>query len=181
MKVLKLALVLCPLLAANASAMVARLSPVSPRINPLVGLPSNLPSPVTGPLAGRGVNLPSPVLTPAFAPALLGAPCMNCGAAPLAAAPAAPASVPALPALLPESALFLAPAEGKKVAPLSPAPAAPAPASSEDLRNIFDGSRKPVDMAWDPILPRDRQPVPARRHGLPEDELERELGVDPTF
>lgn len=184
MNILKLA-ALVSFVAVNASARVAVVSPISPRINPLIGLPSTLPSPITGPLAGRGVTLPSPLMAPsaALAPmASLSAPsAVPVLVAPIAGAPLAPqASASALPSLLPEIAFALAPADGKKAAPLAPAPAAPARAADE-LRNLFDGSRKPSDIAWEPILPRERQPTPARRHGLPEDELERELGVDPNF
>jgi hypothetical protein len=184
MKTLKLA-VLASFVAVNASARVALVSPISPRINPLVGLPSTLPSPITGPLAGRGVTLPSPLMAPnaALAPmSALSAPSATLLVAPAAAAPLAPQAshASALPALLPEIAYALAAADSKKAAALAPAPAAPARAADE-LRNLFDGSRKPSDIAWEPILPRERQPTPARRHGLPEDELERELGVDPNF
>lgn len=184
MNALKLAVVVLPLLAANASAIAVYTGPISPRINPLVGLPKTLPSPITGPLAGHGVTLPAPVLTPM--PALLAPMALQAPSAELpvvaafSAAPAAP-RVTNLPAALPVGTVFMAPADGKKAAPaLAPAPLAPARAADE-LRNLFDGSRKPADVAWEPILPRDRQPVPARRHGLPEDELERELGVDPSF
>lgn len=184
MNTLKLAC-LAVFLAVDASARVVILNPISPRINPLSGLPSTLPSPITGPLAGRGVSLPSPVMTPnvVFAPmAALSAPSVMPLLVAPSAAPLAPqaASASALPALLPEIAYALAPADGKKAAALAAAPAAPARAA-DDLRNLFDGSRKPADVAWEPILPRERQPTPARRHGLPEDELERELGVDPNF
>lgn len=182
MNAFKLAVLVLPLLAADASAIAVYTGPISPRINPLVGLPKTLPSPITGPLAGHGVTLPAPVLTPM--PALLAPMALQGPAAeaPVLAAPfAAPARAANLPAVLPEGTVFMAPAEGKKAAPaLAPAPLAPARAADE-LRNLFDGSRKPADVAWEPILPRDRQPVPARRHGLPEDELERELGVNPDF
>jgi hypothetical protein len=174
MNTLKLA-VLLSFVAAHASARVVVLSPISPRINPLAGLPSTLPSPITGPLAGRGVTLPSPLM----APTAVLAPAPALSAPSLLAAPQA-SNASALPALLPEIAFALAAADGKKAAPLAPATAAPARAADE-LRNLFDGSRKPSDIAWEPILPRERQPTPARRHGLPEDELERELGVDPNF
>lgn len=188
MNALKLAALVLPLLAVDASAIAVYRGPISPRINPLVNLPVTLPNPITGPLAGRGVTLPSPVLAPTpvllaptpllLAPALQG-PAELPTAAPLAAAPVAP-RVTNLPAVLPEGIVLMAPADAKKAAPaLAAAPLSPR--AADELRNLFDGSRKPSDIAWEPILPRDRQPVPARRHGLPEDELERELGVDPNF
>jgi hypothetical protein len=178
MKMTLVAALLLPLFSARASAQV-RFNPISPRINPIAGLPRSLPSPLTGPLGGRGVTLPSPVLTPGMS---LPAPMALPAALPALVAPAAsraafsvPAAVGAAmsaPVALPAAAALFAAADSKKASATAAAPAAPA-----DLRNLFDGSRKPADIAWEPILPRDRQPTPGRRHSLPEDDLERELGV----
>lgn len=183
MKSLKIAGLLVPaLLAVNASAMVRLAAPISPRINPYAGLPMTLPSPLTGPLSGRGVTLPSPVLDPKLVTLALpaDAPRVALEAAPLAAAEALPSvgmdasrENVSLPALLPESVLRLgAAADGKKVPASAP--------DADELRGLFDGSRKRSDMGWEPILPRERAPQ-SRRHGLPEDDLERELGLDGNF
>ncbi len=194
MNTLKLAGSLLPLLLALNASAVVRVMPVPVRINPLVGLPTVLPSPLTGPLAGRGVTLPAPILTPSLVTlspmsSMVQAPRLfvsEAAAAPAAAPVTAAALLPrvrmeagrenvSMPALLPESVMrFAAAADSKK------APAA-APRAADDLRNLFDGSRKPDAAAWEPIFPRSRAPKPSRRHGLPEDELERELGVEGQF
>lgn len=185
MKMLKLAgLVFPALLAANAgAAVVARMNPIPTRINPLAGLPTNLPNPVIGPLAGRGVTLPAPLMLPTpmlLAPALAAPSALPTAFSPAAvAAPVAPMAVAADRALSVLPASFLpAAADGKKAAQLAPAPAAPARAAGDDMRNLFDGSRNASGMEWQPILPRDRRPAPTRRHSLPEDDLERELGMN---
>jgi hypothetical protein len=188
MNTLKLAGTILPLLIALDAAAMTRVMPVPTRINPLVGLPTLLPSPLTGPFSGRGVTLPSPVLTPSVslmtASPLAAAPRLNVAVA--AAPAAAPAALPrvqvdarrenvAMPALLPESVLRFAAAADSKKTPVN------APRVADDLRNLFDGARKPDAGAWEPIFPRERAPKPSRRHGLPEDDLERELGVEPQF
>lgn len=170
--------VLVVMSAANASAMV-RVSPI-PRSNPLAGLPTLLPSPLNGPLSGYGVILPAPALTPTVTLSpLVSAPRLTVLAAP--AAIAAPEVLPSVgmdagrenvrnpfTALLPDSVLRFAPAADS-------AKPAPVKAADDDLRGLFDGSRDPRSGAWEPILPRERVPQ-SRRHGLPEDELESELG-----
>lgn len=189
MNTLKLAGSILPLLIALDAAAMVRVMPVPTRINPLVGMPTLLPSPLTGPFSGRGATLPSPVLTPSLAlmspaaPSI--APRLNISAVapiPAAAAPVLPRvqmdasrENVAMPALAPESALRLVAAADAKKTPAN------APRVADDLRNLFDGSRRPADAAWEPIFPRDRAPKPSRRHGLPEDELERELGVEPQL
>lgn len=140
--------------AASASAMV-RMSPIPTRINPLAGLPTLLPSPLNGPLSGLGATLPAPILTPTVA------------LAPMPFAPDAIAGSPVAAALPDSVTRFSAPNESPKSDAGDP--------RNDDLRSLFDGSRDPRDASWEPILPRDRVP---RRHGLPEEELERELGVD---
>ncbi|MDX6768101.1 MAG: hypothetical protein SF051_01100 [Elusimicrobiota bacterium] len=186
MNALKLAGSLLPLLLAlDAAAAVVRVSPVPVRINPLVGLPTLLPSPLTGPLAGHGVTLPSPVMNqPLIQTPQLPAPRVQVGLTAADLAAAMPMGMDArrenvaMPALLPESVLrFAAAADSRKAAPR----AAVAPRNADDLRNLFDGSRQPSDMGWEPINPRRRNARGDRRHGLPEDELERELGVEPQF
>lgn len=164
--------------AANASAMF-RVTPISPRINPLAGLPALLPSPLNGPLSGHGVTLPAPALTPTvpLSPAV-SAPRLTLLVAP--APVAAPEALPSVgmdagrenvrnpfTALLPDSVLRFAPAADSAKPAVKPA--------DEDLRGLFDGSRDPRSGAWEPIIPRERVPQ-SRRHGLPEDELESELG-----
>ncbi len=181
MKVFVLA-VLAALSAAPASAMV-RMAPIPTRINPLIGLPTILPSPLSGPLAGHGVTLPAPILTPnvVFA-APASAPVTE--AVPLAARQALPAvgmdagrenARSPFAAVLPDSVMRLsAPNDGPQQ------PRAAAPASEDDMRGLFDGTRDPRSGAWNPILPNERLPK-SRRHGLPEDDLERELGFGPDL
>lgn len=171
--------------AASASAAMVRLTPISPRINPLAGLPALLPSPLTGPLAGHGVTLPAPSLAPSVVASLPAAP----APAPALAVFAPSAAREALPrldmdagrenarnpfaAVLPDSmARLTAPNEGVKPGTIAP--------QDDELRGLFDGARDPHAGAWNPILPRERAPQP-RRHGLPEDELERELGFGPNL
>ena len=88
MKLHLLAVVLLP------AAAAAQFSPISPRINPLVGLPAVLPSPAISPLSG-GIQLPTPL--PALTPSLiLAAPAVSLAlSAPATAAPLAQPAVSA--------------------------------------------------------------------------------------
>lgn len=159
MKSLKLAgLALPALLAVDSFAVVRVVSPISPRINPIAGLPVMLPSPLSGPLSGRGVTFPAPAPTPLLS------------LAPAAQTPEAPLPRADVNADLPEALSQTSPAANDKTAP--------SPAAEDDLRGLFDGSRKPADISWEPIFPGARASR-SRRYGLPEDELARELGIDP--
>ncbi len=168
MKLHLLAVVLLP------AAAAAQFSPISPRINPLVGLPAVLPSPAISPLSG-GIQLPTPL--PALTPSLiLAAPAVSLALS--APATAAPLAQPAVSARrenvstplsgLPSAVIRV---ENRHAAEKTPA-AAPAPEAAPDqesLDQLFDrGEIRAVGRATDS----------SRRIGLPEWDLERELGLN---
>ncbi len=168
MKLHLLAVVLLP------AAAAAQFSPISPRINPLVGLPAVLPSPAISPLSG-GIQLPTPL--PALTPSLiLAAPAVSLALS--APATAAPLAQPAVSARrenvstplsgLPSAVIRV---ENRHAAEKAPA-AAPAPEAAPDqesLDQLFDrGEIRAVGRATDS----------SRRIGLPEWDLERELGLN---
>ena len=155
MKLHFLAVILLP------AAAAAQFSPISPRINPLAGLPMVLPSPAISPLSG-GIQLPTPL--PALTPGLiLAAPAVS-AALSVPAAAAAPLAQPGLP-----SAVIRV--ENRHAAEKAPA-AAPTPEAASDqesLDQLFDrGEIRAVGRATDS----------SRRIGLPEWDLERELGLN---
>jgi hypothetical protein len=180
MKLSILALTLS-LLSGSAAAQVALISPISPRINPLAGLPSILPSPSIGSISRPNIGLPAPTLTPTL---ILSAPAA-------AAAPLAPSAAVAAGALIatvpnPVQKIPANPVDGRRENvrhPLSAVlpnwtarfagrdaandrrPAADARREKDELDDLFDrGSVIPVAR---------REAVgDSRRIGLPEDDFQ---------
>ncbi len=170
MKIHLLAVALLP------AAASAQFSPISPRINPLAGLPTILPAPSISPLSG-GIQLPTPM--PALTPSLRLAPALSAPAA-LTAPAAAPLAVPAVaadPAAPVRLPLVRRPAQSLRLSDQrgmpdretepEPEPAYPdgpqpeIPAGDQDGQSpLFDGSA-----------------APGRHISLPEWDLERELGL----
>ncbi|NNN07227.1 MAG: hypothetical protein HKL90_15140 [Elusimicrobia bacterium] len=169
MKLHLLAVVLLP------AAAAAQFSPISPRINPLVGLPAVLPSPAISPLSG-GIQLPTPM--PALTPSLiLAAPAVSVALSARAAA-AAPLAQPAVSARrenvstplsgLPAAVIRV---ENRRAADKAPA-VAPTPevaSDQESLDQLFDRGETRIGS---------RAANSSRRIGLPEQDLERELGLN---
>lgn len=169
MKLHLLAVVLLP------AAAAAQFSPISPRINPLVELPTVLPSPAISPLSG-GIQLPAPL--PALTPSLiLAAPAVSVALS-VPAAAAAPLAQPAVSARrenvstplsgLPSAVIRV---ENRHTAEKAPAvtPTPEAASDQESLDQLFDrGEIRAVGRATDS----------SRRIGLPEWDLERELGLN---
>ena len=175
--ILPLTLILPVLAAATAAAQLTTIRFAAP-VSPIAGLPILLPSPITGPLAGNGITLPNlvPALTPspslaAFPlPAYLPSVRMPSRQDRLPAAPARPSRdevVNPLRQVMPGVII-------RFNAPSRPGPATP-DVSKEKLDSVFDGDGGPSRPAVD--QPR-REPVSSgRRIGLPEWDLERELGL----
>jgi hypothetical protein len=165
----KLPWILIPaLLAGRAVAQVQRLPG---GINPYIGAPISLPGPYTSPAAGLKIELPAPALHP-------GALALKTVSAP-AVAISMPGPLPALPfvaitaerenvrhplaAVFPDLKVQLSKPEKKG-----------GDAVKEKLDEKFDGRfRKDLPAVE---LPEDL-PRPARRIGLPEWDLENELGL----
>ena len=169
--------ILLPILAAaTSSAQMAMIRFAAP-VNPIAGLPKLLPSPMTGPLAGTGITLPSlvPALTPSMSltayapvPALFLPMSLPSREGRIPATPAQPSRGGAgnpLHRMMPDVFIRF----GEQAAPSKPG------ASKEKLDEAFDGESDPSKPAVE--LPRRRPVSPGRRIGLPEWELERELGI----
>jgi hypothetical protein len=171
-----LTLLLPALCAATAAAQVSSIRFAAP-ISPLAGMPTMLPSPLTGPLMGTGISLPtflpsltpSPILAPSPAAAALPA-----GIAPLSlpsreghAGRVRDGGVDPLRRVLPGVTIRFA-AAGTPAKPVEPLPGV----AKRKLDETFDGEGQPVKPAVD------REPVASgRRIGIPELDLERELGL----
>lgn len=144
------------ILAGSASAQTLILP--GGRGNFYIGTPANLPGPMANIVISPRINLPAPILTPTVVLTLAPA------ALPLnrVLAERENVSVP-FPAL---SAHFAAPATDGKTKDDA--------AAREKLDNLFDG-RKPAEKLSDD----ERGPVrPSRHVGLPEHELENEIGAN---
>jgi|GEM_PF-2776482 len=193
MKNILRSLTLAPLLLGGAA--FAQWSPISPKINPLAGLPSILPGPAIVALPTNGIRLPSivPTLVPTLTLASPSAPSMRL---PAAAAPAAFAGaividvpqkidkVPAnnvvgdrenvrhpLNAVLPDRTIRLQARradDGGRAAP------AAAQQEKDDLDAIFDRGQSD---GGSPPLSRRGPAGTNHRITTPEDDLERELGL----
>jgi hypothetical protein len=176
-----LTLLLPILAAANAAAQLTTIRFAAP-VDPIAGLPKLLPSPMTGPLAGTGISLPS--MQPALKPSLS-----------LPGAVSFPAYLPAArmpareegrPAASTRSSRREPAGTLRRVTPgvvfrfsgqaaASKPGAAKPDAAKERLDAAFDGDDEAPKPAVD--QPR-RGPVsPGRSVGLPEWDLERELGI----
>jgi hypothetical protein len=186
---------LAPLLIAGSA--FAQFSPISPRINPLAGLPTILPNPTINPVLGGGVRLPSPFpgLSPTVvlsAPAVMAAPLPRTAVAAAAAAPAGSIvivvpqrddKIPSfrvdgdrenvrhpLTGVLPDRTIRLL-ARGSSD---DRRPAARADQDKDDLDGIFDRGQNAPQIVR---LPQRGPVAPSRRITTPEDDLERELGL----
>jgi len=182
---LTLAFLLPAVCAATAAAQVTFVRLAIP-VNPIAGLPILLPSPMTGPLAGNGISLPA--LTPTLIPTLklmpapqapwpafmpLSLPGRN-GQVPAPAEPSRDGVVNPLRRVMPGVVIRFSDAASKP--PVKPVPAGP-DADKQKLDGEFDGDVAPAKPAVS-FPRRERRPVISdRRHGLPEDDLLRELGI----
>jgi hypothetical protein len=178
------------LLAGTACAQFFQVSPVSPRINPLAGLPTALPSPVINPALGGGVRLPSPI-SGVVPTAVLAAPAF--GSTPLAAVPAAvsasavyaigPAPVRGIPAFSVDAdhenvgaaVRRLLPSQSLRLAGVRPATATKSGrGDAEKLDRLFD---RGDDNGAVVQFPRRGIVEPSQPFTTPETDLERELGL----
>ena len=170
---LTLTLLLPAFCAAAAAAQMIPIRFAAP-VNPVAGIPQLLPSPLIGPLAGADSSLlaPLPILTPSLIPA----------PAPFALTPRE-GRIPATPAKrsrdgvvdpLRRSTPGVAIRFAVQETPAKPASALP-DASKEKLDGVFDGEGDPAK----PVvkLPNRKAAASGRRIGLPEWDLERELGL----
>jgi hypothetical protein len=163
-----------PILAAFAPAAV--ITPMGN--NPLAGLPTVLPSPLSGPYAGVPSVLPQPALLPTLPvsaiPAAAPAPRL---------APAAPVALPSLPSVRVTAERENAPNPLRRVLPDTTIRfAATVPAKSKDSAEaekqrqdrVFDGEK---DAPLPGVSPFHEPSVNGRHISLPEWDLEHEIGV----
>jgi hypothetical protein len=158
-------------LSGSAFAQVVPLIP-SGRINPIIGLPKSLPSPLTGPYSGAITNLPTVAIPQIALPTAL--PVLPVSAkielvSPTAIVAMIPASA-TLPGPLTKVTIarFSAAAEGTPTKPVKPETAAQ---KAEKLDELFDGKGK---------LPKNElpeSPRPGRHISLPESDLLDEIGI----
>lgn len=159
-------------LSGSAFAQVVPMIP-SGRINPIIGLPKSLPSPLIGPYSGAITNLPSVAIPQIALPTAL--PVLPVAAKITLASPTAIIAMIPASATLPSPlrgtvtiANFSAAAEGTPAKAVKPETAAQ---KAEKLDELFDGKGK---------LPKNELPESPRsgRHiSLPESDLLNEIGI----